>query len=146
MEFSSHYLEIFGGDDLARPTPQREPGPVIDDLFEYMPAGTAADVLSRQLSDDELVSEISGLEPTAFRKAVSPVLAPVEFNLDRMITRAASAVKKAPEHRRQVEKMVNGMRNQLRKHEAGSPADFDLLYSNLANSITGFVQRSVITG
>jgi hypothetical protein len=144
---SSYFLEIFGSDDPQKPAPAREPATQLDDpLFAYLPGGNAADALSRQLSDDELVSEISGLEPTAFRKAVSPVLAPVEFNLDHMIARAASAVKKAPEHRRQVEKMVNGMRNQLRKHEAGARADFDLLYSNLADSITGFVQRAVITG
>jgi hypothetical protein len=66
---SSYFLEIFGGDDLARPTPQREPGPVIDDLFEYVPAGTAADVLSKQLSDDELTSAICGLEPSEFQKS-----------------------------------------------------------------------------
>ncbi len=81
MELSSHYLEIFGGDDPQKPSSAREPATQLDDpLFAYLPVGNAADALSRQLSDDELTSAICGLEPSAFQKAAQRISTKTEHH------------------------------------------------------------------
>jgi hypothetical protein len=78
---SSYFLEIFGSDDPQKPSSAREPVTVLDDpLFAYLPGGNAADALSRQLSDDELVSEISGLEPSEFQKSAQRIITKTEHH------------------------------------------------------------------
>jgi hypothetical protein len=159
MEKSSYYLEMFP--DEIEPGVQ-VPGVLTDDpLFALIPGTGAASTECQRLQDESFAAEIAGLEPTEFRQAVSSLapftprsldrivadsVADVEVDFGVLVKRVTSTMQKAPEHRREVQKIVDGMRGRLRKFEAGSACDFDMLYSKIPASMVEVVQLAVVTG
>lgn len=72
MEKSSYFVEIFGFEELAEGVSSVPMSlPTDDQLWAHLPGGTKADAAIGCLLDDGFVSELAGMTPAEFRKAVS---------------------------------------------------------------------------
>jgi hypothetical protein len=82
-------IEIFGADEPPAPSaPAPRALPTDDPLFDYLPAGRSADAAIEQAVTEHFASEILGMTPEQFRKAVSATDEPASAVLAKSARRA----------------------------------------------------------
>lgn len=157
------FNSIFGADEPV--IPPAPAVPIIDDPRDPLSATKrtgAADSLIRQLERDAAIKAIFGSEvgheilSMVKNTAVQPVASPpiehiaaravADLDFSNLVKRVASVLRKAPEHRRATQAIVDSARTRLRKYEAGNTAHFDALYNGVADSMAAFVQSALIRG
>lgn len=147
MMKSSWELEIYGCDEITVPSTAVPCALLMDaELYDFTPTGSAADATCQQLADDHFASEVAGLSPTEFRKAITPV--PTDnfaIDLDIMLRRVSSTVQRAAKHRAAIQQIVNGARSRLKKFETDDSAGtFDEIYDRIASGMEITLKKALI--